>query len=435
MKHVVLNARYHATEAEIVAQAGRLGAVTIATNMAGRGTDILLGGNPEYLAKQKILTRFATLAEADEESQASALEASRLECAAEHEKVVGLGGLHIIGTERHEARRIDNQLRGRAGRQGDPGSSRFYLSLEDDLMRIFGGDRLKSLMGRLNIEEGVPIESPLVSRSIERAQKQVEQRNFETRKHLLDTTTVMKSTHRDLLLRRELLGRDAQADLRHGSFRGHAGLADRSAHGGQASWNGVSKRSAASCCSTLRIEGGERILPSPTRASNRSGRCHRSCSSPVCRQGGQDRAQIMRGRCGYIALSIIDARWKDHFWRWIISRRAKIASVLTDRRIPRRIQARVVRALRLRCKNRIQRTRSIRTIFLFEPMSQQEGGEEERRKARRARDDLPGRVALEGGPSSSRPVTRDQAKSGRTDPVRCWSGRIFKKCHGVAVAP
>src|SRR6185369_3180667 len=166
------NAKHHEREAEIVAQAGRKGAVTIATNMAGRGTDILLGGNPEFQAAQ--LTREIT----DPNEKKRIEEEIQEQWKKDHEEVVRLGGLHILGTERHESRRIDNQLRGRSGRQGDPGSSRFYLSLEDDLMRIFGGDRLMNWMERLGMEEGVPIEARMVTKSIERAQKQVEGRNF-----------------------------------------------------------------------------------------------------------------------------------------------------------------------------------------------------------------------------------------------------------------
>jgi preprotein translocase subunit SecA len=230
VKHVVLNAKFHAKEAEIVAQAGRKGAVTIATNMAGRGTDILLGGNPEFIARQQALAdqiaerlpkgqeRFVD----DEEfvyfyhldgfyrvskpAYERLLENFRRETDAEHEEVVGVGGLHIIGTERHEARRIDNQLRGRAGRQGDPGSSRFYLSLEDDLMRIFGSDRISGLMQRLGMEEGVPIEHRMVTRAIERAQRQVEAQNFSIRKHLLEYDDVMNKQRENIYaLRRQLL--------------------------------------------------------------------------------------------------------------------------------------------------------------------------------------------------------------------------------------
>ncbi len=229
-KHVVLNAKYHAQEAEIVAQAGRKGGITIATNMAGRGTDILLGGNPEHMARQQALGEgvaeklpkgeekfvddedFVYFFMVDMFYRVKRDDWDRIYghfkrlCADEHEEVVALGGLHIVGTERHEARRIDNQLRGRAGRQGDPGSSRFYLSLEDDLMRIFGSDRISGLMQRLGMEENVPIEHGMVTRAIERAQKQVEAQNFAVRKHLLEYDDVMNKQRESVYtLRREIL--------------------------------------------------------------------------------------------------------------------------------------------------------------------------------------------------------------------------------------
>ena len=189
--HQVLNAKYHELEAQIVAQAGRLKAVTIATNMAGRGTDILLGGNPEFMAKN---TAKQELKPDDSNYQDEYKDLSakyRKESEEEHKKVVDLGGLHVLGTERHEARRIDNQLRGRSGRQGDPGSSRFYVSLADELMRLFGSDRIAGLMEKLGLEEGQVIEHPWVSRSIEIAQRRVEQHNFEIRKQLLEYDNVM----------------------------------------------------------------------------------------------------------------------------------------------------------------------------------------------------------------------------------------------------
>ncbi len=183
IKHEVLNAKHHKREAEIVAQAGRKGAVTIATNMAGRGTDIILGGNPETMAWAQLQDKYATRLDVPQDEWHAARHArssSARSMKAEGEEVKKLGGLHIIGTERHEARRIDLQLRGRCGRQGDPGSSRFYLSLEDDLMRIFAGEWVKNLLTRLGMQEGEAIESRMVSRRIEGAQKKVEERNFES---------------------------------------------------------------------------------------------------------------------------------------------------------------------------------------------------------------------------------------------------------------
>jgi preprotein translocase subunit SecA len=202
IKHAVLNAKNHEREAEIVAQAGRFKSITISTNMAGRGTDIVLGGNPEGLAAAEAGTK-----DPNDSNFQEALARYRAQCTAEREEVLKAGGLHILGTERHESRRIDNQLRGRSGRQGDPGSSRFYLSLEDDLLRIFGADRLKGLMGRIGMEDGVPIEHRWISRAIENAQKKVEAHNFDIRKHLLEYDDVMNK-QREVVYhrRRELLG-------------------------------------------------------------------------------------------------------------------------------------------------------------------------------------------------------------------------------------
>src|SRR5712691_8065846 len=211
--HQVLNAKYHEREAEIVAQAGREKTVTIATNMAGRGTDILLGGNPDFLAKEILRKKGLDPALAPAEARHTAWEEARRLTDPEHERVVALGGLHIIGTERHESRRIDNQLRGRAGRQGDPGSSRFYLSLEDDLLRIFGSERIQRIMERLGMEEGEPIEHKLVTRAIGTAQKRVETRNFEIRKHLLEYDDVMNK-QREIVygLRRDILEGESQEE-------------------------------------------------------------------------------------------------------------------------------------------------------------------------------------------------------------------------------
>jgi preprotein translocase subunit SecA len=191
IKHEVLNAKFHEKEAPIVAQAGRTGAVTIATNMAGRGTDILLGGNPAELASEILHRRGLNPAEVDAETYAAALAEAKAICDEDHEKVVSVGGLHIIGTERHDSRRIDNQLRGRAGRQGDPGSSRFYLSLEDDLMKRFASDRVAGLMERMGMEEDDAIESRIVSKTIEGAQTRVEGYNFDMRKHVVEYDDVI----------------------------------------------------------------------------------------------------------------------------------------------------------------------------------------------------------------------------------------------------
>ncbi len=241
IKHVVLNAKFHEREAEIVAQAGRKGMVTIATNMAGRGTDILLGGNPEFMAKQELVKKGIAqqlrvaqgkIEGPQEDGQTSifyyngneytvptdawadALNRYKAQTDVEHDEVIAVGGLHILGTERHESRRIDNQLRGRAGRQGDPGSSRFYLALEDDLMRIFAKEWISTLLQKLGMEEGVPIESKMISRRIETAQKAVEGQHFESRKHLLEYDDVMNKQREAVYgLRRRLLEGTDQKDL------------------------------------------------------------------------------------------------------------------------------------------------------------------------------------------------------------------------------
>jgi preprotein translocase subunit SecA len=214
VQHNVLNAKHHENEAFVVAQAGRKGAITVSTNMAGRGTDIILGGNPEMLARWE-------LRDSGKDVDLDAEEFERLVgkyeelCGREHNEVIDLGGLHIVGTERHESRRIDNQLRGRAGRQGDPGSSRFYLSLEDDLMRIFAGDRVKSLMDRMGLPDDEPIEHPWVTKSIENAQKKVEERNFDIRKNLLEYDDVMNAQRKTVYTLRQqlLLGRYEPEEL------------------------------------------------------------------------------------------------------------------------------------------------------------------------------------------------------------------------------
>ncbi|MEC4675988.1 MAG: preprotein translocase subunit SecA, partial [Nitrospirota bacterium] len=205
IQHCVLNAKYHEKEAEIISQAGRSNSVTIATNMAGRGTDIILGGNPTGIANELLKNR----QDYSSEDWEKALEEAEKKCRADKEKVLSSGGLFILGTERHEARRIDNQLRGRSGRQGDPGESRFYLSLEDDLMRIFGSDKISGLMGKLGMDEDIPIENRMVSRAIENAQKKVEEQNYDLRKHLIEYDDVMNKQRKEIYtFRKEILEAD-----------------------------------------------------------------------------------------------------------------------------------------------------------------------------------------------------------------------------------
>lgn len=213
--HQVLNAKHHEREAVIIAQAGRPGAVTIATNMAGRGVDILLGGNPEGLAREKLRKRYnIDVTEATEEQWREVLAEAKAECARDRQKVLEQGGLYVLGTERHEARRIDNQLRGRAGRQGDPGESRFYLSMEDELMRRFGGDRVKGFMQWADMPEDMPIEHGMITKSIQQAQIRVEGHNFDIRKRVLEYDDVVNKQRETIYAQRRKILTAEPAELR-----------------------------------------------------------------------------------------------------------------------------------------------------------------------------------------------------------------------------
>jgi preprotein translocase subunit SecA len=217
--HAVLNAKHHEKESAIVAEAGRKGGVTVATNMAGRGTDIMLGGNPDFRADLELHQRGLSPLETPEEYEAAwpeALEKAKEDVKGEHEEVVDVGGLYVLATERHESRRIDNQLRGRSGRQGDPGESRFYLSLEDDLMRLFNSARVEAIMTRLNIPDDVPIESKIVTNAIKSAQSQVEQQNFEMRKNVLKYDEVLNRQRKVIYAERRkvLEGEDLHEQVR-----------------------------------------------------------------------------------------------------------------------------------------------------------------------------------------------------------------------------
>src|SRR5450432_363832 len=346
--HEVLNAKQHERESRIVAQAGRKGAVTVATNMAGRGTDILLGGNPEqmtrdYFLKNRIAMPYAAapaVIPADGTGQAvQAISPMVLfqhegkifqvpadqwkplyeqfagQCKAEHDEVVGLGGLHILGTERHEARRIDNQLRGRAGRQGDPGSSRFFLSLEDDLMRIFGGERVKALMYRLGMTEGVPIESGLISRRIENAQKSVEAQNFDARKHLLEYDDVMNKQRETIYaIRRSALEGKDQRDYVMGVAEDVAReLVDRycgrEVHPGQ--WNAT--QFLAEMQSQFGIDakaaGADPATLNHDQLTDAAAEAVQARYEEKEKQFSPDLLRWLERR---IILDVVDSQWKDH---------------------------------------------------------------------------------------------------------------------------
>ncbi|PYV12946.1 MAG: preprotein translocase subunit SecA [Acidobacteria bacterium] len=431
--HVVLNAKYHAKEAEIVAQAGRLKAVTIATNMAGRGTDILLGGNPDFLTVQTLRERGldpATVTKAEYD----AIRRQHAEtCAQEHDAVVGLGGLHILGTERHEARRIDNQLRGRAGRQGDPGSSRFYLSLEDDLMRIFASDRISGLMQSLGMEEGVPIESRLITRQIERAQKQVEARNFETRKHLLEYDDVMNKQRVAIYsMRRELL---EGADQREYILE----LAEDILMDLMQQYAPREKPAEEWDLEGLRVSVGNQYgLDIQALAANLRDLPYEELSrllSETIKKKYEDKEQrvgpeYMRYQERMIMLQVLDVQWKDHLWA-LDHLKEGIGLRGYGQRDPlieyKKESFEMFEALRARIEEE-----SVRFLFLFEPMTreEQEARERAREEARRRQARERDLVYSAGDSSPPEPQRREAGKVGRNDPCPCGSGKKFKKCHG-----
>ncbi|HYS78187.1 MAG TPA: SEC-C metal-binding domain-containing protein, partial [Candidatus Dormibacteraeota bacterium] len=423
--HVVLNAKYHEKEAEIVAQAGRLKAVTIATNMAGRGTDILLGGNPEFLARREIHEEGIDPATVTPEQWKDRMSRHQARCVEEHDQVVVLGGLHILGTERHEARRIDNQLRGRAGRQGDPGSSRFYMSLEDDLMRIFGSDRISGLMKRLGMEEGIPIEHRMVTRAIERAQKQVEARNFEIRKHLLEYDDVNNKQRTEIYrLRRELLegkgqkeyllqkaeeildylldatcGRDAEPEnwqtdeLRNGLLR-NFGI---DVQGLGIDWKTIN---------AVDLKEGLR-----TQVLQRYEEKERAMGEEAMRQ--HERA---------LMLYVIDTAWKDHLLAMdhlkegIGLRGYGQRDPLTEYKKESFIMFGLM-------KERIEDE----IIMNLWRMDATVVTQQREMRARRERDLVYTAPAKE----APQPAQRAAARVGRNDPCPCGSGKKYKKCHGA----
>nr|MDQ3283929.1 preprotein translocase subunit SecA [Acidobacteriota bacterium] len=429
--HVVLNAKYHEREAEIVAQAGRKGAVTIATNMAGRGTDILLGGNPEFLAAQK--TR-----EVEDAAQRKKIEEEIQEqWRRDHDEVVNLGGLHIVGTERHESRRIDNQLRGRSGRQGDPGSSRFYLSLEDDLMRIFGGDRIMGLMERLGMEEGVPIEHGMVTRAIERAQKQVEGRNFEARKHLLEYDDVMNKQRESIYtLRRSILeGREGKEYILNAAEEIVDFLIDQH-YPEDARENPDEAELNAELYDyfgfDLKAAGVD--LDSDRRDEVRY-KIVESVNKHYDEKESMIGADNMRLNEKYLLLQVIDQQWKDHLLN-IDHLKEGIGLRGYGQRDPLVEYKRESFDLFQSMMERIQ-DRVVKILWKIELA----GGsrEEERQEAQRVQRALPPQpprqqMTFSGPKEAAGPQKRTQAKIGRNDPCPCGSGKKYKKCHGTDAA-
>ena len=433
VKHVVLNAKYHEKEAEIVAQAGRKGAVTIATNMAGRGTDILLGGNPEFLARDLLRKQEVDPAMATPQQWNDALARVKPEIEREHEEVVQLGGLHIIGTERHEARRIDNQLRGRSGRQGDPGSSRFYVSLEDDLMRIFAADRISGIMQRLGMEEGVPIESRFVSKQIENAQKRVEGQNFGYRKHVLEYDDVMNKQREAIYgLRKQLLeGEDQKEYLRNIADEILQGLvqqhANKEAHPDQWDLDALSTAVLRQFGFDFRAEGID-----PDTAGMNSDEIEDALIAKSHEKYDQKEAIIgaanMRFHERMLMLQIVDSHWKDHLLA-MDHLKEGIGLRGYGQRDPLIEYKKESYELFEDLMSRIEED-TLRFLFLLQPVEQKKQEEQIERKQRRQQFIVSNQG---GGDDGGHQVKRDSPKVGRNDPCPCGSGKKFKKCHGVTV--
>jgi preprotein translocase subunit SecA len=438
IKHVVLNAKYHEMEAEFVAQAGRVGAVTIATNMAGRGTDILLGGNPEFLARQQLSLRGMKPSETPIEEWTTAYEAAvvemRAQCRKEHDEVTGVGGLHILGTERHESRRIDNQLRGRAGRQGDPGSSRFFLCLDDDLMRIFGGDRLKNAMQKLGMEENVPIESGMVSRAIERAQKQVEQRNYETRKHLLEYDDVNNKQRQEIYgLRLELLEGKNQKEYMIDKAREIFAVLMDDYIGSKKDvkeWEIDPFRQQLQYFFGYDPEkNGIQIQALSVEDVNETiwARLEEKYDEKEKKVG----ADLMRQYERHILLQIIDHAWKDHLLA-MDHLKDGIGLRAYGQKDPlveyKRESFDMFGMMREQIEND-----AVRFLFLLDPMTDEDRQREEDKRRReqeqvfRAASQSAAGVTARGGVAT---VARKVPKVGRNDICPCGSGKKYKKCHG-----
>jgi preprotein translocase subunit SecA len=492
VKHVVLNAKFHEKEAEIVAQAGRLNAVTIATNMAGRGTDILLGGNAEFMARQEMVkkgiaqqlrTAGGEVALEQDTSQSivfyyngieykcpsdkwnEAFGRYKAEADVEHEKVVATGGLHILGTERHEARRIDNQLRGRAGRQGDPGSSRFYLSLEDDLMRIFARAWVSTLLQRLGMEEGIPIESRMITRRIEAAQKAVEAQNFESRKHLLEYDDVMNKQREAVYgLRRELLSGVDQKELILEDYV--AGMvseamdrfAPRNVHPDQWDIDALRKYLLDNFGLDLAKQG---IDPGELNRQELGDAVFEKLRELYDGKENLLGAEAMRYHERMIMLSVLDTQWKDHLLN-MDHLKEGIGLRGYGQHDPLIEYKRESFDM---FESMMQRFQEDTARYLFHmqimeapsappAMAAGDGGSEEgsavapapsRRRASTSVDDIEAQfqrrkkkeleqARLAGGNGSSAPqqVVRGEAKVGRNDPCPCGSGKKYKKCHGTA---
>jgi preprotein translocase subunit SecA len=421
--HHVLNAKQHEKEAEIVAQAGRKGAVTIATNMAGRGTDIILGGNPEMLAQRE-----AGPPEEGKPTAEDLLPACRERCVAEKKEVVAAGGLYILGTERHEARRIDNQLRGRSGRQGDPGESRFYLSLEDDLLRIFGSHRVAYVMDKLKIPEGEPIEHRFINRAIANAQKKVEAHNFDIRKHLIEYDDVMNK-QREVIYgqRREILGGESIRETALGVIRETVGdivatFCPPKSRPREWNWENLPQ-------DFYSLFYFHPQLPDAEDPELTDELLEQALVEQV-QQRFEEKEQefspsLMEKLLTMLLLQAIDNQWKDHLLSLDYLREG-IGLRGYGQRDPKEEYKKEAYSLFMEMMGRIRQDflGKLFRVQLANESEMEQARQEEERRRKRIFD------ALGAGDEGKKPVTRNEEKVGRNDPCPCGSGKKYKKCCG-----
>ena len=425
MKHHVLNAKHHASEAEIVAQAGRKGAVTISTNMAGRGTDIVLGGNPEFLTRKD-------LADGEEDPKWETTLARYTEqCAAEHEEVLAAGGLHIVGTERHESRRIDNQLRGRSGRQGDPGSSRFFMSLEDDLLRVFGAERIQGLMERMGMEDGVPIEAKMVSRAIENAQKRVEGQNFDTRKHLIEYDDVMNK-------QREVVYHRRRECLAEGELRSEVlGMAAAAAtdlvalHTNEeietAEWDLAALDDALFSQFLVRADLADLPRDGLSIEALETAIQQRVLAAYEKREEEMG-SEVVRHLEHVLTLQCLDNHWKDHLMAMDHLKEGIGLRGYAQKNPLQEYQKEgfdMFENMMLSYENDV-----VEKMFSVRIADEQEVDRMEERRRDESAAATMGRGSGEGGAPEQKQVKRTGDKVGRNDPCPCGNGKKYKKCHG-----
>ncbi len=422
--HNVLNAKNHALEAEIVAQAGRYKAVTISTNMAGRGTDIILGGNPTFLARSKLKR-----GESSEEYN-QALEDFKIKCEQERANVLKAGGLHILGTERHESRRIDNQLRGRSGRQGDPGSSRFYLSLEDDLMRIFGGDRVKMIMERVGMQDGEPIEHKYTTKAIENAQKKVEGHNFEIRKHLIEYDDVMNKQREVVYSQRRFIL--AGSDLKTTALEMAEDLSDEMVRRFTNEKTHFEDWDITGLTEALYGQFGLKFDFSqlPESEQTEIGIIDHVTERIKQRYDEKEQEvtpQLMRELEKFMMLQAVDSQWKDHLLS-MDHLKEGIGLRGYGQRDPLKEYQREGYELFLDMSSRIKEetVRNLLLVKLAVPNELEELNESRERELQAVHSNLT------GPESGSTPKHRTVEKIGRNAPCPCGSGKKYKKCCGKA---